>query len=107
MANPKPTSRQTVSAREFRLLDKNGKMRAFLGMDESGGTGAEMPVFTLLDEAGKARLSVGIGEKAEPVIMVYDSASNPSLILRVTEEGTVQANRPFHVTMPADDDPTP
>lgn len=61
-----PPSR-TVEAEEFRLEDKEGRLRASLRMTPEGS-----PALTLHDEEGSARLVMGIGSEGSPSVEIFD-----------------------------------
>jgi hypothetical protein len=69
-----------VNARQFNLLDENGKVRARLGMSGNG------PTLDFNDENGKLRVYLRVSEDG-PVLLFGDESSKPCAYLRVTKEG--------------------
>ncbi len=60
---------EEVRARRFTLVDKNGKARAVLSVDDEG------PNLVLVDESGKVRAEMGIGKKG-PWLAMWDGNGN-------------------------------
>lgn len=60
-----------VTAQEFRLVDKDGNLRAILS-DNSSITGGETPSLVLYDKNKKARLAFGSFKTDVPTIALFD-----------------------------------
>jgi hypothetical protein len=90
-----------VNAKQFNLLDENGKVRACLGMqngpklvffDEDGKNRAELtvpkdgPRLDFSDENGKLRAYLRVS-KDGPVLLFGDENSKPCAYLRVSKDG--------------------
>lgn len=81
------------SAEEFRLVDQNGRPRARLALSASG-----QPYLTLLDDADRGRVWLGIAEDTgmsirdvdgkTRLLMTVDTAGEPSLVFRDRQQNT-------------------
>src|SRR5436309_10393503 len=72
---------QIVTAQQFRLTDKSGRLRAVLGLEDGE------PSLSLYDAQEELRLWVGIGEDGEPGVVFYDKMGIARASLGLGEEG--------------------
>ena len=77
--NPE-NSQQTISAREFRLIDDSGRIRGLLAFTRDG-----QPFFQLRDEFDTYRVWMGIS--SDTGVAVRDVDGKTRLLLGVDEEG--------------------
>ena len=84
-AGAEPAS--TVSAREFRLVDKAGATRIQLFLREDG-----IPVLGLYDAAGKARAGLFVNPDGAPVIALYDKDAKGRASLFLQPDGSPVLN---------------
>src|SRR5438132_9879954 len=77
---------QIVTAEQFRLVDKVGKLRATLGLEDGE------PCLSLYDEQEELRLRVGMGDDREPGVVLYDKAGMVRATLGLGEEGNPGVN---------------
>lgn len=74
-----------VEAEEFRLLDKEGNMRASLSTWEANG----LPMLQLYDEELRPRLVVSIDGPSSPMVALLHSTGKVAANMRVFEDGRV------------------
>ena len=73
---------EVVKARQFLLVDENGKERAGLSMGKDG------PVLVLVDENGKERAGLSMG-KDGPGLALMDENEKPRAVLGMGKDGVV------------------
>jgi hypothetical protein len=79
------SSPEVVSAQEFRLVDKDGNLRAILSENPTvaGGT---TPSLVLYDQNKKARLAVGSFKTNVPTIQLFDENEMSAILLNRADD---------------------
>lgn len=78
-ARPEPT---VVSAQEFRVVTKDGKIRARLGLWDD-----EHPLLILADPSCDARISMGVSEHSHPSMVLYDKGCRRRAVIDLIPDG--------------------
>ena len=72
-----------ISAREFRVLDKDGKTRASLGLSTAGES-----ALNLFDREEKIRVQLQVTEEGPPGWGLFDEEGDPRLVVNLSENGS-------------------
>jgi hypothetical protein len=77
-----------VRAERFEVVDKDGKLRATLGIGAEGATGLVLPDgLVLTDKNGQPRASLGLAADGAPGLMLYDPGLRYRVALDVAPDG--------------------
>ena len=79
MSNDKPVD--VVEAREFRLTDSEGKVRARIFLEE------DEPKVALFSKDGKKRAAIGLLPTGEAGLALYDDRGKYHFLINVSPEG--------------------
>lgn len=74
------SSQTVVTAQEFRLVDKDGKLRAILS-DSPTVSGGGIPSLVLYDANKKARLAIGSFQTIAPTVELFDENEMSAIML--------------------------
>ena len=81
-AKPHAESFDKISVREFELLDKDGKKRSSIKVEDSG----EM-VFRMMDNTGTIRIKLGASQEGSGFVLL-DDQTNPGIHALAQKKGT-------------------
>jgi hypothetical protein len=82
-AQKNPEAPKVLTAQEFRLVDKDGKPRAKIGVGETGGSSV-----TLMDGEGKVRAQLTVQSDGSAALVLQDKAEKPRAVLNAVSEGS-------------------
>jgi hypothetical protein len=82
-AAPDAAPPKVIQAQEFRLVDKNGTMRATLQTQDDGSPG-----LALFDKNGKARVTVHVQPDGTSTLAFHDAQSKTRVELEQQSDGT-------------------
>jgi hypothetical protein len=83
MAQAGGAVQEVVRAKEFALIDDEGRTRAQLGRNSNGCFGA-----WVFDAAGEGRLSLTVGPDGYPAMLLYDAAGKAQVRLGANPDGS-------------------
>lgn len=78
----KDQSDKVIEAEEFRLVDKEGRVRTRIFLDEGE------PKVALFTKEGKKRAAIGLLPTGEASIALYDDKGKYHFLVNVSEDGT-------------------
>ena len=91
IAKERAISFHVIKASQFLLINKNGKIRASLSLEDSGGKN-ERPAFSLYDQNGKSRADLYLGIHDSPQMIFYDKNGKNRFHIGLSAAGNAGMN---------------
>jgi hypothetical protein len=90
-AKERAVSLQVIKASQFLLVNKDGRIRASLSLENFGGEG-ERPALSLYDGNGKSRADFYLGTNDSPQLIFYDKNGRNRFHLGLAAAGNAGMN---------------